>query len=64
VNKFMSRKFIVTIMVMVAASVLPSAYHGAGVSDTVVLAVLGIIAGIGASYGVLNVKDAQNELKK
>ena len=57
-SKYFSRKFLVTIMVMLGAVVSPFLYSKAGVTDTVTLAVLAILGGVGVAYGVVNVKDA------
>lgn len=57
--KFMSRKFILTIGVVSLAGYMPKVYKEVGVSDTVTLAVLALLGGVGMAYGFINVKDAQ-----
>jgi len=61
-SKYLSRKFVVTIMIMIAGPAVPYAYKHMGVSDTVTLAVLALIGGIGAAYGIVNV--AQDKIGK
>jgi hypothetical protein len=62
-NKFLSRKLIITLIIMGLVTYIPMAYKGAGVSDTVVMAVLGILAAVGAAYKALNVKETKLELE-
>ena len=62
-NKWLSRKFVVTIIVFCAAIFIPILYKHAGVSETVILAVLGIVGGIGVAYGIINVQDAKVDKK-
>lgn len=63
-SKFFSRKFIVTLLVTMLASMLPVVYTKAGVGEGVMLAVLGILGGVGVAYGVINMKDAALDKKK
>ena len=58
-QKYFSRKFILTVMISCMSVGAPLVYKTQGVSDTITLAVIGILAGIGAAYGFINVKDAQ-----
>ena len=37
---------------------MPVVFHHVGLSDTIVLAVIGIYAAVGAAYGFINVKDS------
>lgn len=62
-SKFLSRKFIVTLLVTGLAAVLPFVYQKAGVSENVMLTVLAIIGGVGVAYGVINTKDASLDKK-
>ena len=62
-NKFLSRKFIVTLLVLGSASLVPYKMHEAGMSDTLILAVLGLYTGVGIAYGVINTKDAALDKK-
>ena len=57
---FVSRKFILSAVVMVSTYMLPVSLHNHGLSDAVVLAALAIVGGIGAVYGVVNIKDKPN----
>lgn len=59
--KFLSRKFILTIGVLMAAVMYPKVYKEAGVSDSVTLAVLALLCGVGVSYGFINVKDSKKQ---
>ena len=61
-SKYLSRKFLLTIMVLILAYCAPIAYKSAGVSDTVALAVLAIMGGVGAAYGFIQGKlDAKKD---
>lgn len=61
-SKYVSRKFVVALLVMAVVSYAPIAYKHAGVDDTVVLAVLAIIGGVGVAYKVVQGKiDAKKE---
>ena len=57
--KFLSRKFIISILIVVISFICPIVYQAMHVSDQVTMLVLGIIGGVGVAYGVINVKDAQ-----
>lgn len=59
-SRFLSRKFLVTILVSMLTAILPIAYQKTGVSETIMLAVLAIIGGVGVAYGVVNIKDKGN----
>jgi hypothetical protein len=54
--KFTSRKFILTIVILTLTALLPMAYKWLEVGDAVTMTVLGIMAGVGAAYGFINVK--------
>jgi 4-hydroxybenzoate polyprenyltransferase len=62
-NKFLSRKFIITLLVLGAGSLVPYKMHEVGMSDTLILAVLGLFTGVGIAYGVINTKDAALDKK-
>jgi len=57
--KYFSRKFVLTVFVLLLAVIAPVAYKDKGVSDMVLLAVLGILSGVGVAYGFLNVREAK-----
>lgn len=61
-SKYLSRKFIVTLLIMILAPLIPYIYKVNGVSDSISMAVLALIGGVGAAYGVLNV--AQDKVEK
>jgi hypothetical protein len=54
--KFTSRKFILTVVIITLTALLPMAYKWLGVGEAVTMTVLGIMAGVGAAYGFVNVK--------
>jgi hypothetical protein len=56
-NKFLSRKFIMTIVLGILAFVTPIVFAKFAISETVILAVLGLYTGIGVTYGILNVRE-------
>lgn len=56
-NKFLSRKFIMTIVLGALAFITPIVFSKFALSETVILAVLGLYTGIGVTYGILNVKE-------
>lgn len=60
-SKFFSRKFIVTLLVITLGPVLPIAYKHLEISETVMLAVLALVSGVGIAYGVINTKDKSKE---
>lgn len=60
-SKFLSRKFIVTLLVVGLGAGLPLAYQKAGVGEGVILAVLALLTGVGIAYGVINTKDAMRD---
>jgi len=64
VEKFISRKFIMTVVVVLLVSVLPITYKTNEVGDTITMTVLAILAAVGAAYGFINVKDAKLEIQK
>jgi ClpP class serine protease len=53
------RKFIVSLLVMVSSIAAPALYKQLGVSDSIVMMVLGIIGSIGVAYGAVNVWDSK-----
>jgi hypothetical protein len=57
--KYFSRKFILTLIVLILSAVSPYIYKQIDVSDTVALAVLAIFGGVGVAYGFINVQDAK-----
>lgn len=63
-SKFLSRKFILTLIVIVLAGALPYVYKAAAVSDTITIAVLVLLAAVGTAYGFVNLKDAKIDLEK
>jgi len=63
-TKFLSRKFILTVLVMGMAGALPIAYRHIGVSDMVTMTVLCLLGAVGAAYGFMNIKDAKTELER
>ena len=62
-TKFLSRKFILTGIVLLMVGGLPLIYKANGVSETVTMTVLCLLGAVGAAYGFMNVKEAQNEIK-
>lgn len=63
-QKFISRKFILSILVLLLSVLIPVVYKHLEIGETVTLTVLGIMAGIGTGYGILNVRDSKNDLEK
>lgn len=55
-RKFVSTKFVVTILITLLGAIVPVAFSKNGVSNEVTLAVLGLFTGVGIAYGVLNVR--------
>lgn len=55
-RKFLSRKFIVTLLILLLAFVTVPFYSKMGISETLILTVLGIFGAVGAAYGVMNVR--------
>lgn len=55
-QKFKSRKFLLTIFISVISIFLPLAYKVNGVSEAVTISVLGILAGVGISFGIIEGK--------
>lgn len=55
-SKYFSRKFVLTVFISLLAVVVPVVYKDKGVSDTVLITVLGILSGVGVAYGFLNIK--------
>lgn len=51
---FISRKFIISQQVILAAVGLPILYSYLGISEMVTLTVLGVLTGVGSVYGVVN----------
>ena len=62
-KKFLSRKFIITLLILGLAAIAPVLYKEKGVTDSIVMAVLGILAGVGFAYGVVSNKDPK-EIRK
>lgn len=63
-TRFISRKFILTVVVLIMVGALPMIYKSNGVSETVTMTVLILLASVGAAYGFMNVKDAKVEAEK
>lgn len=63
-TKLKSRKFILTLIIAGGSSGLPVLYKNMGISDSVTMLVIGIVGGIGVSYGIVNVMDRQVEVSK
>lgn len=61
--KYFSRKFVLTLLVILLSVIAPYLYKQIEVSDSVVLAVLAILGGVGVAYGFINVQDAKVEKK-
>jgi len=61
--KYGSRKFILTIVIIVLSSIIPLGYKYMNVGDAVTMTVLGIMAGVGTAYGFVNIKakEGKNE---
>lgn len=55
-NKFKSRKFLLTVFISIVSIFLPLAYKVNGISEAVTIAVLGILAGVGISFGIIEGK--------
>lgn len=62
-NKYLSRKFIISILTFITASGLPMLYKHLGISDVITMTVLGLVSSVAVGYGLINVKDSNNELK-
>lgn len=62
-GRYLSRKFIISILTFVVASGLPMLYKHLEISDVITMTVLGLISSVAVGYGLINVKDANNELK-
>lgn len=60
-KKYFSRKFIITILVAVIGFIAPIVYAKLGVDETVTLAVLALVGGMGAAYGVINIKEKKTD---
>lgn len=56
---FMSRKWLVTVAVLIMGYHVPIAFKKAEISEMVTMMVLGIIVAAGVAYGALNVKDSK-----
>lgn len=59
--KFLSRKLIVTILVMGATAGIPLLNKWANVSDAITMMGLGIIGGIASAYQIANVKSKKDQ---
>lgn len=62
--KFLSRKFVVTILVMLLGVFVPVIYQKSGVSESLMLAVIALLSGVGVAYGVVNLKESKIDLLK
>lgn len=62
-SKFLSRKFILTVLVILMVGILPLLFIKAGVSDAICMTVLILLGAVGVSYGFMNLKEAKNELQ-
>lgn len=60
--RFKSRKFLLSVLVMISAMVLPAVFHAIGIADAVTMTSLGMITSVGAAYGLINVHDRKVEL--
>lgn len=58
-KKYFSRKFIVTLMVGASTVSLPVLYKQIGVSDSITMAVLAILAAVATGYGIISNKAAK-----
>ena len=58
--RFTSRKFIVTIVSLALMIAIPLVYHRLGISDVVIMCVLGGIAGSAGIYTGFNVLDSRS----
>jgi len=58
-KNYASRKWIVTIAIMVMAYQMPIAFKNAGISDAIILGGMALLAGVGVAYGIVNVKDSK-----
>lgn len=63
-TRFLSRKFILTVAVLLMVGILPMVYKSNGVSETVTMTVLALLGAVGVAYGFVNVKDAKIEAEK
>lgn len=61
IQKIISRKFIVTLLVMLVTVIVPIIYKKSEISDSIIMTVLAIVGGIGVAYGVVNVFDRKIE---
>ena len=57
IKGYFSRKFLLSMAVVASAYVLPISLHNHGLSDSVVLACLALVSGVGIAYGIVNIKD-------
>ena len=60
-SKFLSRKFIITMVIVVLSFITVPFYHSQGISETMIGAILAIYVAVGTAYGVLNVKGKATE---
>ena len=63
-RKYFSRKFILSIIVVVLAATIPVWFRVNEVQDMVTLSVIALFTGVGVAYGFINVKDAKLEKEK
>lgn len=63
-SKFLSRKFILTIIVIILVGVLPIVYKTNGVGDSICMTVLGLLGAVGVAYGFINLKEAKAQVEE
>lgn len=63
-SRYKSRKFRIALYVLISTPMIPIVYKLMSITDTALMGVLGVVTAISAGYGILNVKDAKNELDK
>lgn len=59
--KYLSRKWILTLVVLAQASSVPVYFHKEGISDTVTLTVLALMTAIGVAYKIANVAESKKD---
>lgn len=63
-EKFKSRKYALSVYVLLGSTIVPIAYHFIGISEAVTMSVLGILASVGVGYGIVNVQAAKTRTVK
>lgn len=53
-SKFISRKFVMSLVVIGLSTIVPIAYKLFGIDDATTMVVLGLYGSVGAVYGVVN----------